>query len=661
MLSTRAQIITRRTYNREISPGVFETWEQTVDRVIQFQEWLWRRALTKKDTGEVKEPFTELTEANKRELEYLREIMLARKALTSGRSLWLANTDISKSYSVSQFNCSSGKVETVYDVVDNFWLLLSGCGIGVIPVSGQLTGFRKHIPNISTIRSTRTAEDKGKEENVETWNAETKTWTIKVGDSALAWAKAVGKLLAGKYPAHNLVLDFSEIRGGGFRLRNYGWISSGDEAVCKAFLKIASIMNTRADRLLTDIDIIDVMNLLGTVLSTRRSATIVCYSETGPHLKEYLGMKNGMYENGKEHRAQSNNSIVIENKPSLDKLKEYIGMIAMNGNGEPGLINKQAMQARSPWAVGTNACAEILLNSGFCSLVEIVLPRIESVYELMRIGRIIARANYRQTLVDLRDGLLQEKWHLNQEYLRLCGVGLTGISQVDVSTFELGQLRRMVQHAAYSMAEELDLPYPKQVTCIKPSGTLSKIADVTEGLHSPLGQYIFNNVVFSVHDPLVKKLLECNYKIIAHPSDESSVVITLPVEYSGCNFTTVNGKKVNNESAIEQLERYKKFMQSWCDQNCSITVSYEPDEISDIAQWLHDNWDVYVAVSFLPKIDATKSASDLGYPYLPQEVVSEYTYKKYVSTLLPVVLEDSDNSTDEYSDSDCATGACPIK
>ena len=49
-VSTRAEIITRRTYNRPIDyeETKFESWEETVDRVIQHQRWLWERALTHK-------------------------------------------------------------------------------------------------------------------------------------------------------------------------------------------------------------------------------------------------------------------------------------------------------------------------------------------------------------------------------------------------------------------------------------------------------------------------------------------------------------------------------------------------------------------------------------------------------------------------------------
>jgi len=117
-------------------------------------------------------------------------------------------------------------------------------------------------------------------------------------------------------------------------------------------------------------------------------------------------------------------------------------------------------------------------------------------------GNTIARANYRQTLVNLDDGILQRTWHENNEYLRLCGVGLTGIAtRQDLSQYDFKRLRNIAIHGAYSMADELGTQRPKNVTTVKPSGTLSKIMDTTEGVHKPLGKYIFNNVNFGKHDP----------------------------------------------------------------------------------------------------------------------------------------------------------------
>ena len=109
------------------------------------------------------------------------------------------------------FNCSFTIVETVYDIVDVLWLLLQGCGVGFKPITGTLNGFYKPIHDIKVVHTNRTGKG-GREENLETWDPDTRIWTLSVGDSAEAWARSVGKLLAGKYPAERLILDFSEIR-----------------------------------------------------------------------------------------------------------------------------------------------------------------------------------------------------------------------------------------------------------------------------------------------------------------------------------------------------------------------------------------------------------------------------------------------------------------
>lgn len=116
-VSTRAKVITRRTYNRpkDDSGKLFETWHETVDRVIGHQQWLWERAKG-----------AELTDIEFAELYDLEKLMLERKVLTSGRTLWLGGTTVAKTREASQFNCSFTEVETVYDVVDILWLLLQG-------------------------------------------------------------------------------------------------------------------------------------------------------------------------------------------------------------------------------------------------------------------------------------------------------------------------------------------------------------------------------------------------------------------------------------------------------------------------------------------------------------------------------------------------------
>ena len=218
-VSTRAQVVTRRTYNRPKDDGTFETWQETISRVIGHQRWLWERAKG-----------APLDLAQSAELLELERLMLERKATVSGRTLWLGGTDVSKNREASQFNCSFGRIETVHDVVDANWLLLQGCGVGFEPVVGTLNGFAKKV-DIEIIRSKKAVGDgKGFERNqTKMYDREgKKVWHLTVGDSAEAWAKAIGKILALKEPVDIVLIDFSEVRAAGIRLKGYGWISSGD-------------------------------------------------------------------------------------------------------------------------------------------------------------------------------------------------------------------------------------------------------------------------------------------------------------------------------------------------------------------------------------------------------------------------------------------------
>ena len=284
---------------------------------------------------------------------------------------------------------------------------------------------------------------------------------------------------------------------------------------------------------------------------------------------------------------------------------------------------------------------------------------------LRRAVHIAARANYRQTCVDLRDGVLQEAWHLNNEFLRLCGVGLTGIvRRPDLGSYDFVELQRAATSGAYSMADELGLPRPKNVTTVKPSGTLSKIMDTTEGVHKPLGKYVFNNVNFSKHDPLVPLCRQAGYRVFDNPMDPESVLITFPVRWDDVPFEKVirdsKELEVNLETAVSQLERYKMLMQNWCQQNVSATISYSVDEVDQIVDWLLENWDLYVGVSFLFRADPTKTAKDLGYLYLPQEVVSKEVFDEYVSRIQPVQIDEA-NTFEEMESMECAGGACPVR
>lgn len=304
-----------------------------------------------------------------------------------------------------------------------------------------------------------------------------------------------------------------------------------------------------------------------------------------------------------------------------------------------------------------------------CNLVTNCLPRFRRDFgKLERAVQLVARANYRQTCVDLRDGVLQPAWHQTNEALRLCGVSLTGVAQSGwLTDYQIRRLRNAAVVGAYSMADELGTPRPKAVTTIKPEGTASKVlgsvdlGEVAEGVHRPPGRYIFNWINFSVHDPLVGMLESAGYKTLPNPSDPANVLVCFPVTYHDVPFTRVDGKDVNLEPVESQFARYLRWNNLWADHHVSCTISYSPEEIPTLAGLMDRHWDEgFIACSFLRRNDPTKTAADLGHPYLPQEVVTEAAYLEYSSRLREVDWSRV-SGWYEIDDAACAGGACPVR
>lgn len=662
--SIRAQLIERRTYLRPLDEdgSTFETTDQALDRVIGHQRWLWERQL-KRDLNVTEEI----------ELDTLRQLMADKKISASGRVKWMGGTDVIKERASAAFNCSFTTVKTPADLVDVFWLLLQGCGVGFKPLPGLLTGLPSTIEEVEVIRSTRT--DKGGAEN-NLSSVDGDVWRISVGDSAKAWAKLLGKLFGDKPRVRKLVISLEELRPGGKRLRGYGWLSSGSEPLATALEGICQILMSKSDRILSAIDIGDIVNHLGTVLSSRRSAQIWLLDDTSPEIEDFIDVKVDRWAKGQGQREQSNNSIMFWSKPDRSRVVELLTRI-LDG-GDPGFVNAAAAKKRAPEMEGFNPCAEILLPSkGFCNLMQVVWHRFNGDHRgLLEAQYLAARANYRQTCVSMRDGVLQLAWEDNQKLLRLCGISPTGyVSWVGMNDPDmLREAKQAAVEGANSMADELGLQRPRRVTQVQPAGTSSKVLglegdEVHEGAHLALSRFIFNNVNFSKFDEMLPKLEAAGYRLRENPNDPTGVLVTFPVAYPESPLFTsriiqINGKsevvEVNEESAVSQLERYRILMENYVEHNCSITVSFDASEIESMADWFMENWDSYVGVSFLKRNDPTKTAADLGFQYLPQETVSKRMYEEYVATLTPVDLS-ADKAMDMLDLADCASGSCPVR
>ena len=70
-------------------------------------------------------------------------------------------------------------------------------------------------------------------------------------------------------------------------------------------------------------------------------------------------------------------------------------------------------------------------------------------------------------------------------------------------------------------------------------------------------------------------------------------------------------------------------------------------------------------MSFIKRADPTKTAEDLGYLYLPQEVVTKEKFEHYQGSLKPISLSDLRETGSiediDFLDSSCESGSCPIR
>jgi len=117
---------------------------------------------------------------------------------------------------------------------------------------------------------------------------------------------------------------------------------------------------------------------------------------------------------------------------------------------------------------------------------------------------------------------------------------------------------------------------------------------------------------------------------------------------------------VNRDSAIKQLERYRRWNTLWSDHNTSVTISWDISELNEIVEWLHRYWNDFVAVSWLRRIDPLMKPADVGYAYLPQEVVTEDRFDDYSKRLKPVDWTPVHGQFD-IATQECAGGVCPTR
>ena len=152
---------------------------------------------------------------------------------------------------------------------------------------------------------------------------------------------------------------------------------------------------------------------------------------------------------------------------------------------------------------------------------------------------------------------------------------------------------------------------------------MSQLPTVSSGIHYSHSPYYIRRIRISSNDPLVKVCEELAYPVFPEVGQEWETCATKVVEFP---IKAPKGKTKYDVSAIEQLENYKMFMENYVDHNCSITVHVRNDEWQEVEDWVWNNWDDVVALTFI-------SLDDNFYKLLPYEAIDEEEYSRRLNEM----------------------------
>jgi ribonucleoside-diphosphate reductase alpha chain/ribonucleoside-triphosphate reductase len=656
-----------RTYSRWLpEENRREYWWETVRRAVEYN--------------------CSLVPTTREEAEQLFDNIFNLRQFLSGRTFWVGGTDVSKYYPMSNYNCAFQVIDNFTAFKDLFYLLMVGSGVGVRVLNDDVDKLPKVRSDFEVIHEDYTPIPMNqREDSTSILHSHNNQAKIVIGDSKEGWTQALDYffkiIYSNEYRNINtIIINYNNVRPKGERLKSFGGTASGHQSLKNMFTKIVRVIKRRSiyDEQnyvkLKSIDCLDIANIIGenvVVGGVRRTAEIVLIDADD---KECIEAKSNLYKQidgqwivDQEiiHRQMSNNSIYYREKPSREQLQWQLEQ--MRYSGEPGWVNEIAGAKRRPNMNGVNPCGEILLDSkGLCNLTTInVYAFVDSdgtldTEGLLAAQRLSARAGYRMTCVDLEI----PEWNNVQQRDKLTGCSLTGWQDMvnkaglnrDDQAQLLQQLRSEANDAVADYAGEIGANPSLLVTTVKPEGTLSQLPTVSSGVHYSHSPYYIRRVRISSSDPLVKVCEELNYPI--HPEVGQTMdncttkVIEFPVK-------APEGITKYDVSALEQLENYKLFMENYVDHNCSITVHVRDHEWEQVEEWVYENWDDVVALSFL-------SLDDNFYQLLPYEAIDEEEYNnrtKAMRPFVPTLLSkyESEEQELDIGDEGCESGACPVR
>lgn len=302
----------------------------------------------------------------------------------------------------------------------------------------------------------------------------------------------------------------------------------------------------------------------------------------------------------------------------------------------------------------TGNCCEIALRPNqFCNLTEI------NASDIIDQADLEARSRAAAFLGTLQAGYtdfhyLRDIWKKQTEKDALIGVGMTGIASGAVLALDLTKAAEAVKEENERIANIIGINVAARTTCVKPSGTTSLVVGSSSGIHAWHSEYYIRNIRFGKNEAIYKYLTENHPELVQDEyfKPESQAVVGIPVK-------APEGSIFRTESAIDLLERVKKFSSEWIKpghrkgdntHNVSATVTIKPEEWESVGKWMWENRSVYNGLAVLP-------FSDHSYIQAPFQDCTKAEYEALYAVLTSVDLtkiQELSDTTDLKNEAACS-------
>jgi len=254
---------------------------------------------------------------------------------------------------------------------------------------------------------------------------------------------------------------------------------------------------------------------------------------------------------------------------------------------------------------------------------------------------------------------LRDIWKQTTNEDALLGIGITGIGSGKLTDIDLTQGANVAVMANSWVASAIGINKAARVTCVKPSGTSSLTLGTSSGIHAWYADFFIRTIRLGKNEALAQYLMATIPDLIEEDvSDSNQIVVSFPMK-------APEGAMTRSESAIDTLERVKKFSTEWVKpgyrygangHNVSCTISVRETEWETTGAWMWDNRETYNGIAVLPFDDHT-------YQQAPFQDCDEATYDEMMTHVvnidLTMVIEDHDE-TNLVGEMACSAGACTI-